>query len=227
MAHALVQPKPYRGLAMEGPIASWYARNTARDTRRFSAIARQVLARVPPGGRILEVAPGPGYLSIELARADRQVSAVDISESFVRMVHANAAKAGVAIDVRRGNASDLPFPDDAFECVVCVAAFKNFAEPARALREMYRVVRPGGQVSIHDLRRDATSGEIDAEVRGMNLSAWNALITRWVFRHVLLKRAYRRAELERMCADVHAGRTEIVTDGVGYELRLIKDNPAR
>src|SRR5262245_38672095 len=119
MAYPLVQHKPYRGLAMEGPIARWYARNTARDMRRFAAVARDVLARVPPGGRILEVAPGPGYLSLELARGGRHVTAIDISESFVQMVRANAARAGLDIDVRHGNASDLPFPDGAFDFVVC------------------------------------------------------------------------------------------------------------
>jgi ubiquinone/menaquinone biosynthesis C-methylase UbiE len=223
MAYPLAQPKPYRGLAMEGPIARWYARNTARDLRRFTAIARDVLARVPPGGRILEVAPGPGYLSLALARAGRHVTAIDISESFVRMVRDNAARAGLEIDVRHGNASDLPFPDDAFDFVVCVAAFKNFSEPLRALREMYRVVVAGGEASIHDLRNDATAGEIDAEIRGMKLSPWNAFVTRWVFRHMLLKRAYTRADLERMSAHVGADRTEILTNGVGYELRLMKD----
>ena len=225
MGYAVAHPKPYRGLAMEGPIAQWYARNTARDVRRFAETARAVLARVPPGGRILEVAPGPGYLSVALARAGRQVTAIDISESFVRMVRANAAQAGVAIDVRHGSASDLPFADGAFDFVVCVAAFKNFSEPVRALREMFRVAAAGGQVSVHDLRSDATAGEIDREVDGMNLSAWNAFVTRWIFRHALLKRAYRRADLDRMSGEVRADRTEILTNGVGYELRLMKGEP--
>jgi ubiquinone/menaquinone biosynthesis C-methylase UbiE len=227
MADALVQRKPYRGLAMEGPIARWYARNTARDRRRFTAIARDVLAQVPPGGRILEVAPGPGYLAVELARAGQRVTAIDVSESFVRMVRANAGQAGVAIDVRHGNASDLPFPDGAFDFVVCVAAFKNFTEPLRALEEMYRVIGGGGQASIHDLRSDASAADIDAEVRGMGLSAWNAFVTRWTFRHMLLKRAYGRADLDRMSATVGADRSEILVNGIGYELRLIKDDPAR
>jgi ubiquinone/menaquinone biosynthesis C-methylase UbiE len=227
MGHALVQPKPYRGLAMEGPIASWYARNTARDLRRFAAVARDVLARVPRGGRILEVAPGPGYLAVELARGGGNVTAVDISESFVRMVHANAKQAGVEIDVRRGNASDLPFADGVFDYVVCVAAFKNFTEPLRALQEMYRVVGAGGQVSIHDLRSDASVADIDAEVRGMGLSAWNAFLTRWTFRHMLLKRAYSRADLDRMSAAAGADRSEIVTNGIGYELRLINEDRLR
>src|SRR5690348_11654809 len=94
--------KPYKGLSMEGPIASWYARNTRRDTARFETVARAVAERVPEGARVLEVAPGPGYLAVEIARSGRRVSALDISKSFVRMTQENAARAGVEIDVRHG-----------------------------------------------------------------------------------------------------------------------------
>src|SRR5262245_19833290 len=61
--------KAHRGLAMEGVIASWYTRNTSRDLHRFKEAARTVAERVPPGSRVLEVAPGPGYLAIEIARS--------------------------------------------------------------------------------------------------------------------------------------------------------------
>ena len=64
----MVTVKGYKGLPMEGLIATWYARNTGRDTRRFMDTARLVAARARPGGDVLEVAPGPGYLAIEMAR---------------------------------------------------------------------------------------------------------------------------------------------------------------
>src|SRR6476646_10717472 len=93
-----IMAKAYRGLAMEGPIASWYADNTARDVRRFVQMATQVAARVPPRARILEVAPGPGYLAIELAKRGYDVTGLDISTSFVRIGRANAEKAGVGVE---------------------------------------------------------------------------------------------------------------------------------
>jgi hypothetical protein len=61
----------------------------------------------------------------------------------------------------------------------------------------------------------------------MGLSAWNAVLTRWTFRHMLLKRAYSRADLERMSAAVHADRSGILLNGIGYELRLRKDDRPR
>ena len=85
--------KPYKGLPMEGPIATWYARNTGRDLHRFIRVAQTVAARVPPGGRVLEVAPGPGFCAIEMAKAGYRVTGLDISESFVRIARENARKA--------------------------------------------------------------------------------------------------------------------------------------
>src|SRR5919197_2162721 len=91
--------KPYKGLAMEGPIARWYAKNTGRDTRGYRKTAGALAERLAPGSAVLEVAPGPGYLAIELARLGAyQITGLDISHSFVRIATENARRAGVAID---------------------------------------------------------------------------------------------------------------------------------
>ncbi len=214
--------KAYKGLPMEGPIAAWYARNTRRDTARFETVARAVAECAPEGARVLEIAPGPGYLAVEIAKSGRRVSAVDISKSFVRMTRENAARAGVAIDVRHGSASAIPFPDDSFDFVVCMAAFKNFSDPVGAIREIHRVLAPGGEASIFDLRKDATAAEIEAEVAKMGLSKWNAKLTRWIFLHGLLKRAYTRMDIERMVAATPFRQWHIETNGIGFELRLEK-----
>jgi ubiquinone/menaquinone biosynthesis C-methylase UbiE len=214
--------KGYKGLPMEGVIATWYARNTGHNLDRFDKEARTVTARVPLGGRVLEVAPGPGYLAIELAKRGRDVTTLDISESFVRIARQNAEKAGVAIDIRHGNASAMPFADASFDYVVCVAAFKNFSDPIGALNEMHRVLVPGGEASILDLNKEADRDDIDAEVRSMQLSPWNAWLTRWTFRTLLLKRAYTRRDFERMAAASRFGACDVSRDGVGLEVRLGK-----
>jgi ubiquinone/menaquinone biosynthesis C-methylase UbiE len=219
--------KGYKGLAMEGPIASWYAKNTGRDRRRFIKVAQAVAHRVAPGGRVLEVAPGPGFCAIEIARFGRYtVTGLDISESFVRIAQANAREAGVSVDFRRGNASQMPFPDASFDFVVCTAAFKNFSDPIGALNEIHRVLTPAGQASIFDLRNDASRADIAREVRDMGLSTINSLITRSVFRFVLVKRAYTRAALEMMAAASRFGACEILVDGIGFDWRLAKQGRA-
>jgi ubiquinone/menaquinone biosynthesis C-methylase UbiE len=208
---------------MEGPIARWYANNTGRDTRGYRKTAQALVERLAPGSAVLEVAPGPGFLAIELAKLDsRRITGLDISRSCVRIAKENARRAGVAIDFLHGDASNMPFPADSFDFVVCRAAFKNFADPVGALDEMYRVLRPGGRASIFDLRKDAPLDAIDQEVRDMQLSPLNAVLTRWIFRLMLLRAAYTREALEAMVAQSRFGRGEIVEDGIEFELRLAK-----
>jgi ubiquinone/menaquinone biosynthesis C-methylase UbiE len=213
--------KGYRGLGMEGAIARWYAKNTGRDLSRFVKTAQTVAARTPAGGRVLEIAPGPGFCAIEIARTGRYaVTGLDISETFVGIARENAAAAGVSVDFRHGNASRMPFADASFDTIVCTAAFKNFSDPIGALNEIHRVLAPGGQASIYDLRKDASAADIDREIAAMHLSGFNALLTRWTFSLVLLKRAHTRAALEQMVAASRFGSGEVVTDGISFELRL-------
>jgi ubiquinone/menaquinone biosynthesis C-methylase UbiE len=215
--------KAYRGVAMEGTVASWYARTTWRDKSRFVACARSVAERVAPGGRILEVAPGPGYLAIELARTGRyEVSGLDISRSFVRMAAENAERAGVLVAFRHGDAAHMPFADGAFDFVVCMAAFKNFTDPVGALDEMYRVLKPRGRASIYDLRKDASLDAVDEEVRRMKLPRLDALVTRWTFRSFLLRNAYTGASFAALAARSRFGGCEIGEDGIGFEARLTR-----
>src|SRR5262245_33821234 len=141
--------KPYKGIGMEGMLATWYAKNTAKSIDDFRALAKRIAAQLSPGNAVLEIAPGPGYLAIELARlGSYEVTGVDISHSFVRIATANAARAGAQVTFRHGDAAGLPFAADAFDFIVCRAAFKNFSDPVGALREMHRVLRPGGRTLI-------------------------------------------------------------------------------
>jgi ubiquinone/menaquinone biosynthesis C-methylase UbiE len=209
---------------MEGFIATWYAKNTKRDVRGYRATARSVVDRTPAGGKILEVAAGPGYLAIEIAKLGRrEIAGVDISKSFVRIATENAREAGVAIEFRQGNAAELPYDDASFDFVVCRAAFKNFADPLGALNEMHRVLKPGGRASVYDLRRDSAPEDVEALVRDMNLSAASAFWTRLTFRHFLLKNAHDRATLEHLAGESRFGGCQIHEHGVEIEVRLAKD----
>src|SRR6516162_6954868 len=178
----LASKKAYRGLPMEGMLASWYAKNTAKLAADFKACTRRIAAQLAPGARVLEVAPGPGYLAIELAKLGRyRITGVDISRSFVRMATEHAARAAVDAEFRQGNAAALPFADGTFDFIVCRAAFKNFSNPVTALGEMHRVLRPGGKALIIDMRNDASNEAIDSTVEDMRLGRIDAFLTRAIF----------------------------------------------
>ena len=134
---AAAMGKPYRGMAMEGMIASWYARSTGKNLAEFRALGKRLAAELTPGAAVLEVAPGPGYLAVEIAQLGRYaVTGLDISHAFTRIASDNAERAGVAIDFRQGDAARMPFAAESFDFIVCRAAFKNFTDPAGALGEM-------------------------------------------------------------------------------------------
>jgi ubiquinone/menaquinone biosynthesis C-methylase UbiE len=206
---------------MEGLIASWYTKIRQNDEGR-AGLLDKISAVLAAGSRVLEVAPGPGYLSIELARHGYQVVGMDISASFVQIARAKAQEAGVAVDFQRGNASAMPFDGDTFDFIVCCAAFKNFTEPVQAIQEMHRVLKPGGTALIVDLRRDASPDEIASEIKSMGLNAVNAWLTKQTFKHVLLKNAYTRDEIRRMVAQTAFTRLDIGEDPIGMDIWLKK-----
>ena len=215
--------KAYKGLPMEGMIASWYAKTTFKDLNRHKVMAQGLIEKIPANGKVLEIAPGPGYFCIELAKlGDYQITGLDISKSFVEIARKNAAQAGLKIDFREGNASAMPFPNNTFDFTFCQAAFKNFSEPVKAIAEMYRVLKPGGMAVIADMRHDASAAEIEREVNNMDLGPINRFMVRWTFDHMLLKSAYSVDEMKAMIAQTPFGTGRIDVGGVGFQVWLKK-----
>jgi ubiquinone/menaquinone biosynthesis C-methylase UbiE len=215
--------KAYVGMGMEGSIARWYEKTTRRDMDEFRKLAARLAALLPAGGDLLEVAPGPGFLSVELARTGRfHVTALEIGKTFVELARKNAAEAGVAPNIVQGNAAQMPFADQSFDLLVCRAAFKNFAEPARALAEMRRVLRPGGRTLIIDLRRDVSMRDINRYVDGLHLTLLSRWFTSFTFRFMLLRRAYTVESMQQLIAPIGFAKTRIEANDIGMEVWLEK-----
>ncbi len=214
--------KPYRGAAMEGSLARWYARQTKNLIATFASEAGEIAALLPPGARVLEIAPGPGYLAVEIAKLGAfEVVGLDISESFVRIASDYAAKSGVKVEFRQGDAASTPFPPESFDFIICRAAFKNFGNPVGAIAEMHRVLRRGGQAVIRDMRGDASDAALDAEVRAMGLGRLATMLNRFIFRQ-LRRRAYTSDELLRMVAATPFGGAEVRENDLGFDIVLHK-----
>jgi ubiquinone/menaquinone biosynthesis C-methylase UbiE len=210
--------KAYKGMGMEGSVARWYEKNTRKDLDEFRRVASLLKARLAAGGDILEVAPGPGFLAIEIARDPKfRVAGLDISKTFVEIARKNAAEEDVRAEFHQGNAAQMPFAGASFDLLVCRAAFKNFSEPEKALAEMHRVLRPGGAGLIIDLRRDVPMTEIKRYVDGLHLSTVNQLFTEMTFRFMLLKRAYTKPELEKMLSGIGFAKSEVSTNDIGMD----------
>jgi demethylmenaquinone methyltransferase/2-methoxy-6-polyprenyl-1,4-benzoquinol methylase len=109
------------------------------------------LARVGPGSRALDVATGTGDLAIELARRGASVTGLDFAEAMLEVARAKAPH--VAFD--RGDALALPYEDAAFDAATVGFGARNFSDLDRGLREMTRVVRPGGRVVVLEITTPA------------------------------------------------------------------------
>jgi ubiquinone/menaquinone biosynthesis C-methylase UbiE len=220
---APVLPKPHKDRGMEGMVAKWYTTNTGKTLDEFAKLARRIADQLPRGSSVLEVAPGPGYFCIELAKlGNYSITGLDISHTFVEIASKKADEARVRVDFRQGNASSMPFVDNAFDFLLCRAAFKNFAQPVRALQEMCRVLKPGGRGLIIDLRKDASMEDINHHVEGMGLGAVNKVLTKLAFRTMLLKSAYTRQQFQHMLAQANFRSVDIQEADIGFEISMTK-----
>lgn len=209
---------------MEGANARWYARirGTDRQLQLYRRQAAELTAGLAAGAAVLEVAPGPGYFAIEMARRGLRVTGLDISRSMVEIASGQARAAALDVDFRQGDVSAMPFPPESFDLVVCQAAFKNFRQPVRALDEMHRVLRSGARAVIQDLNRHAPDAAIEDEVAAMELGRLNSFLTKVILGGPLRARAFTPARFESLAAASAFQSCEIHTDGIGLEVRLLK-----
>lgn len=110
------------------------------------------LAPPAPGDAVLDVASGTGLVALMAAAevgAGGRVAGVDISARMVEMSTHRAAAAGLGqIEFKRMDGEGLAWPDDSFDLVYCALGLMYMPGPEQALREMHRVLRPGGRMAV-------------------------------------------------------------------------------
>ena len=107
-------------------------------------------------GKVLDVGTGPGTLARELARSlpGLQVYGIDLSEDMIRLARAHARREQVEerVHFASGDVAHLPYPDQSFDAVVSTISMHHWYELEQPLRDLYRVLRPGGRLWIYDFR---------------------------------------------------------------------------
>jgi SAM-dependent methyltransferase len=99
-------------------------------------------------GRLLEIGCGIGVDSVQLTQCGFDVTAVDLTESALDVARELAARRGVAIDFRLGNAEGLDFPDESFDVVYSFGVLHHTPDIARSVLEVHRVLKPGGRAIV-------------------------------------------------------------------------------
>lgn len=111
---------------------------------------RKTVQLMPPARHVLDVAIGTADLAIEMIRRGKaeQVTGLDLSDHMMAIGKAKCEKRKINIDFVHGNAQKMPFKDESFDGVTCAFGCRNFSDLDAGLKEMYRVLQPGGQVTI-------------------------------------------------------------------------------
>jgi ubiquinone/menaquinone biosynthesis C-methylase UbiE len=110
--------------------------------------ALEILAswQLAPGSKLLDIGCGAGQIAIPAARAEVDVTGVDIATNSLEQARNRATAEGLTVQFDEGDAEQLPYPDASFDTVVSVVGAMFAPRPERVASEMVRVTRPGGRI---------------------------------------------------------------------------------
>jgi ubiquinone/menaquinone biosynthesis C-methylase UbiE len=216
--------RKFGDLGINGAAARWYDRNSrGHRMEEMRGYAKEAAGYIKDRDSVLEIAPGPGYLSIELAKMGKyKITGIDISRDFVEIARKNAKEAGVEAEFLQGNVAAMPFPGNMFDFIICTAAFKNFKEPIKALEEMHRVLREGGTALIIDMNGNVSDKEIKASIKDMGEKGMEAVFMKLVFKYFLKSGAYTGDEFISMISKTGFKKFDIKKQGIGFNIYLQK-----
>jgi len=202
---------------IEGYFAEKYDKFAkATLIKEYKEIAGLVVQRLK-SGKILEIGPGPGYLSIEIAKIGHyQITGLDISETMIEIAKRNAQEAGVEVEFRLGNAGNMPFQDNTFDFVVSSGSLHHWKEPVNVFNEVHRVLKANGEALIGDVRKDASKEEIDKIAKKID-----SFIMRWGLRHSV-KEAYTKDEIIQLLRKTEFKKGEVKETPPAVEIWLNK-----
>ncbi len=168
------------------------AESRAYDAMDHAAVNVQFvsdyLAQGPATGRVLDVGTGTARIPIELCgrMPDCHVVASDAAASMLEIAAANIEQAGLSgrIQVHQGDSKALDFEDGSFDDVISNSLLHHLPEPLLAVREMFRVTRPGGRLFVRDLLRPDSLATVDSLVK--EYAGQEDAMSRQLFRQSLI-----------------------------------------
>jgi len=119
----------------------------------YGQVAEEIVSNIK-SGLILDLGTGPGYLPVEIVRRapDINIVGVDLSRKLIQMARINAAKAGLSdqLSFQVGNSAGLHLDAASFDMVISTGMLHSLKNPVAVLKEIYRVLKIGGEAWIYD-----------------------------------------------------------------------------
>jgi ubiquinone/menaquinone biosynthesis C-methylase UbiE len=209
-----------------GPLAPLYEKASRLVIKSYySQVAEEILPTFHQG-LLLDLGTGPGYLPIELAKRAPalRIIGIDLSRILIRMARANARRAGCAgrVHFEVGNAAGLRFRSESFDGVISTGMLHALRDPARVLRECWRVLKPGHEAWIYDPAK--VCSQVNSAEWKATLNLFECLMGRFLplFARLNPPHTYTREQVEEWIARTPFRQYAIDDRGTEFRIRLRK-----
>ncbi|MDH3602596.1 MAG: methyltransferase domain-containing protein [Candidatus Tectomicrobia bacterium] len=197
------------GFQLSDHAAQLYERDSVPMTTRPLAELMFAHVSLHEGERILDVACGTGIvarLAAERIGRSGQIIGIDLNPGMLDVARANSPTTGASVEWRQGDAQALPFPDESFDLVLCQQGMQYVSDKLAALREMQRVLAPGGRLaftvwgevsSYNAALADALARHVSAAVaaRALAPNAWSDAAS---IRHLVGEAEFRDIDVQEL-----------------------------
>lgn len=179
------------------------------------------LLNLTPGMSVIEIGCGMGRdveaMAVRVGAAGRAVG-IDASSALIAQANARTAPLGLPVQFQVGDAHALAFPDNSFDAARVDRVLQHLADPAQAVREMARVVRPGGRIAV-----------IEPDWETLAVAGGDNAVTRAVVRHKAdvsimhgrIGREVRGLLVEAGCRDVWGEMGAVTFGGLGLANQVL------
>ena len=160
---------------------------------------------------VLDVGCGGGHLLVSLADANPEwsVTGVDLNLGQVNRARARGRRLGKRVTVEVGSATALPFEDATFDAVVSITSIKHWSDQLAGVKEVIRVLRPGGRFFIAEVHRGAKSDEVTRFVSDLGIPSLLHVPMSNLFRKFVLARGWVLEDGEQLASAVPLMNFEI------------------
>jgi len=207
---------------VEGYFATKYAefaRNSEEMQNEYRRLAEKVVSLFE-GGKLLEIGPGPAYVSIEIAKRLPKVEIIglEISDTMIEIAKKNAKEHEVSekITLKKGDASKMPLEDSEFDFVITSGSLHHWKKPIEVINEISRLLKPGCKAFISDLRKDAPERNIKEFANKID-----SKLMRWGLMHSF-REGYTAKQIENMIKTTNFQKAQIKEEEISMQIILTK-----